>query len=434
MQQNSLNALRSSVFLSFLLILSAGDPLFGYGYAKIEIQTPVGDETFSEDIHTILIRSSTWELSSPVVELGSEQRLELLFDDLSGIARNYAYSFVHCDASWNKSDLQPQEYLSGIGQGTISESSSSINTSYGFIHYRLEFPQEECMPVLSGNYALEVFDADNPDRIVFTRKFYVIEKKMQLTGKVRQALPGEFRETGQQVEFSVKYDNFPIADPVRDLVVMIRQNGRNDRILNNLKPSYSAQGTIEYADPEEGIFPGGNEFRTLDIKSMKYQTENTAGIDFQNQHYHVFLKHDKNRDNSSYFTKTDLNGNFFINQEKSREKHLEADYVYVHFFLDQAIPLQDDVYVFGKFSDWACTKENRMKYNVAGNCYEAVILLKQGLYDYEFVTLDKTTGKPDDEIFEGSYYETGNDYEIYVYLHDNRSRYDRLIGYLPLKT
>ncbi len=38
------------------------------------------------------------------------------------------------------------------------------------------------------------------------------------------------------------------------------------------------------------------------------------------------------------------------------------------------------------------------------------------------------------EVFEGSYYETGNDYEIYVYFHDSRGQYDRLAGYLPLKT
>jgi hypothetical protein len=48
--------------------------------------------------------------------------------------------------------------------------------------------------------------------------------------------------------------------------------------------------------------------------------------------------------------------------------------------------------------------------------------------------VDPKTGRSDDEVFEGSYYETGNDYEIYVYLHDSRSQYDRLIGYLPLKT
>ena len=48
--------------------------------------------------------------------------------------------------------------------------------------------------------------------------------------------------------------------------------------------------------------------------------------------------------------------------------------------------------------------------------------------------MDKKTGKTNGEVFEGSYYETGNDYEIYVYLHDSRGQYDRLVGYLPLKT
>jgi hypothetical protein len=290
------------------------------------------------------------------------------------------------------------------------------------------------LPVISGNYTLEVSDADEPDKIVLTRRFYVIEKAVQITGKVKQPPPGDFRETGQQVEMTVNLGNLTISDPLHDLDVVIRQNGRDDRILHNLKPSFFSQGRIEYSNPDEGIFTGGNEFRTLDIKSMKYQTENIANIAFQNPYYHVYLKPDKSRENKPYFSKTDLNGNFFINQEKAREKHLEADYVYVHFCLEETFPLSEDVFVFGKLTGWSCSRANKMEYNTAKNCYEAVLLLKQGLYDYDFAVLDKSAGSADEEIFEGSFYETGNDYEIYIYLHDNQGGYDRLIGYLPLKT
>jgi hypothetical protein len=433
MRLKPVKSVNPAILIILFTSLFASQRISGSGLPDNNAIEPFGNEIFSETIHTVMLRSTTWEFSPPVYELGSMQKLELLFDDLSAIPHTFSYTFVHCDAYWRSSALQPQEYLSGIGTGTIQESSPSVNTTYGYFHYRLEFPQEDCMPVLSGNYALLVSDVDDPDRTILTRRFYVVEKSVQITGRIKQPTPGDFKETGQQVELTLNYNNLAMNDPVRDLDVVIRQNGREDNIIHHLKPSFFSQGEIEYADPDEGIFLGGNEFRTLDIKSMKYQTENIAGFDFQNAHYHVFLKPDKSRENKPYFSKSDLNGNFFINQEKAREKHLEADYVFVHFCLEENFPAEDEVFVFGKFADWSCTRANKMEYNAAKSCYEAVVLLKQGLYDYDFAAYNKSKGRADEETFEGSFYETGNDYEIYVYLHDNRSRYDRLIGYLPLK-
>jgi hypothetical protein len=421
------------IFFLLLLFLNVTQVAFAAPVQRHEKTEHFSNEIFADKIHTVLVRSTTWELSSPVYELGSNQRLELIFDDLSNNPRTFGYTLVHCDADWNRSDLQTQEYLSGLGEGTIRESDPSYNTTYDFIHYRLEFPEEDCVPLLSGNYALVVYEADNRDQVILTQRIYVVEKTVQLTGQVHQAPQGDFRETGQQVSFTLSYANLYIQDPVRDLEVIIRQNGRDDNCIKNPKPAAISPGEIDFTSADEGIFMAGNEFRTLDIKSMKYQTENIASIDFQNPYYHVYLKPDKSRENKPYFSKADLNGRYFINQEKARNKHLEADYVFVHFSLEQPYPLPEEVYVTGKLTDWKLTPSCQMKYNEEKMCYEATLLLKQGLYDYAFCSFDKSSGVRDDEVFEGNFYETGNDYEIFMYLHDSRSPYDRLIGYLPLK-
>jgi hypothetical protein len=159
-----------------------------------------------------------------------------------------------------------------------------------------------------------------------------------------------------------------------------------------------------------------------------------ASIDFQNPNYHVFLKTDKSRDGKPYFSKSDLNGQYFIDQEKARNKHIEADYVFVHFTLAEPYPIPEDVYVTGELTGWAASSSGKMKYNADEGYYECTLLLKQGLYDYAYCSVDKETGRTNGEVFEGSHYETGNDYEIYIYLHDSRSQYDRMVGYLPLKT
>jgi len=290
------------------------------------------------------------------------------------------------------------------------------------------------MPILGGNYVIMVFEAGEPDRPVFTWKFYVVENMVGVEGGVKQAPAGEYRETGQQVQFTLSYGNLDIRDPVQDLAVIVQQNGRHDNALTGLKPSFITPGRIEYTGMEEGIFQGGNEFRTLDIKSMKYQTENIAGIEFQNPFYHVYLKPDKSRETNPYFSKADLNGQYFIDREKASEKHLEADYVFVHFCLEQPYLLDEEVYVTGELADWTASSKYRMTFNTQKSCYESVLQLKQGLYDYAFGARDKSTGHLHTEIFEGNCFETTNDYEIFVYLHDNRSRCDRLVGYLPLLT
>jgi len=421
------------IHLTILVISVTTQKAFGLMQGQKNQQDKFSNVIFDENIHTALIRSTTWELSSPVLELGTEQQLELIFDDLSAKQQSYGYTLVHCDARWNRSDLEIQEYLSGTGQGSLYESEPSVNTTQDYIHYQLVFPTDECMPVVSGNYALVVFDAEDPDRIVLTRRFFIVEKLVQLDGSVKQPQYGDFRETGQQVHFILNQGNLPIQDPLRDLDLVIRQNGRDDHIMTNMKPSFISPGKIEYTRMDEGIFPGGNEFRILDIKSMKYQTENIALIDFQNPHYHVYLKPDKSKENSSYFSKTDLNGHYYINKEKAQQKNLEADYVYVHFCLEQSFPLQDEVFVTGELTDWSTSGSYKMEYNAGKKCYESIILLKQGLYDYAFAMIDKASGHLNTEVFEGNFYETVNDYEIFVYLHDSRSGYDRLVGYLPLK-
>jgi hypothetical protein len=423
-----------SALLSLILFFFSAPLLSAGNAASINESGPFENRVFSDRIHTVKVRSTTWEFSFPVIELGSEQHLELIFDDLSADPHNFSYTMVHCDADWKESDLQKQEYLSGIGEGTIRESDPSYNTTYDYTHYRLEFPEEDCKPVLSGNYALVVYEADDPEKVILTRRFYVVEKTIQLTGRVRQVSSGDLRESSQQVVFSMDYSGLDVQDPLKDFAVTIRQNGRDDNTIQNIKPSSINNRKIEYDDQDEGIFKGGNEFRSLDLKSMKYQTENMTSIDFQNPYYHVFLKPDKSRDGNPYFSKADLNGQYFINQEKARNKHIEADYIFVHFTLAEPYPVPEDVYVTGELTGWASSPAGKMKYNPEKGYYECTLLLKQGLYDYSYCTVDPKTGRTDDEVFEGSYYETGNDYEIYVYLHDSRSQYDRLIGYLPLKT
>jgi hypothetical protein len=408
--------------------------VFGLRVPEVSYPDIITNKVYSEGIHTVLLGSDTWELAAPVIEAGSSQRLELHFDDFSGSIRTFGYTLVHCDATWHPSDLSNQTYLSGYGYGMIRESFTSTNTQRDYIHYRLTFPEEDCMPVISGNYALVVYNDADPSQLILSRKFYITEKLVQITAQVKQPTAGSLLETGQQLDFSLQFDPNLIRDPLNDLATVIRQNNRDDNALILQKPSFMQTGRMDYSSPGEGIFAGGNEFRSLDIKSMKYQTENIAAIDFRNPYYHVLMKPDESRGNKPYFSKPDINGGYIVEREKSGDKHTEADYIYVHFrFAPPAGYAGENVYVTGGFCDWAIQGRNELSYNPDIKCFEAILLLKQGWYDYCYAVEDPQMGKLNVTQFEGSFYETGNDYDIYVYFHDRRGRCDRLIGYLPVK-
>ena len=425
---------KTSLQAIFSIVIGITHPeAFGLAFDQDEPPGIITDAIFKPYIHTVLLKSADWEFSMPVISIGTHQQLEFRFDDLSGERRTFGYTLVHCSADWLKSPLSSGEYLSGYGQGTLHESFPSFNTSYSYTHYRLLFPNDDCAPLISGNYALIVYDENNPEEPVITRRFYVTENSVQIIAEIKQPGYGTQKETGQQVLFNVNYNSTDIRDPLHEITAIVVQNNRSDRQLVMHKPYSIQPGRLEYTDPEMGIFNAGNEFRSLDIKNTRYQTENVASIEFQNPYYHVLMKPDEGRANKPYFTKTDLNGSFFIDMEKSTDRHTEADYVFVHFNLKlPVLYTADKVFVSGALTQWTNNELNRMKFNEETGRFELTLLLKQGLYDYCFSKQDYDNIINEYDV-EGSFYETENDYAVLIYFHDPYQRCDRLMGYHSIK-
>jgi hypothetical protein len=90
--------------------------------------------------------------------------------------------------------------------------------------------------------------------------------------------------------------------------------------------------------------------------------------------------------------------------------------------------------VYGGFSNFSLAPEYKMTYNEEDQQYEAWLYLKQGYYNYAFLT-----NHPDDPIgswhrFEGNFPDTENNYYILLYYRPFGSRYDQLIGYEVLSS
>jgi hypothetical protein len=381
-------------------------------------------------IKTVQIYKEGWNLSYPVIRLNSEEKLVFHFDLLGDHDEAFYYTFIHCDKDWNKTDIFTTDYLDGFPENPIEDPKPSFNTTVNYTHYKLTFPNDRINIKLSGNYILCVYLADEPEKPAITQRFIVKEDAVKFDMSVHRPGMSAAGDAGQQVDFTVDITGAGIIDPFRNIYASLLQNGRWDNAKNNMKPGIYGSNELKYTSlSEENIFRAGNEFRYFDIKSIKYVSENVRRIDFLAPYYNFYLAPSDNREFKPYFYWQDFNGKYYIANQEGRDPETDADYVYVYFTLPSTYRADGgDIYIFGGLSNWSFGKDNRMTYNSEKRQYECTMLLKQGWYNYEYVFMRHGEETSADSKFEGSHYETENDYMAILYYRNPRGRYDRVLG------
>jgi hypothetical protein len=209
---------------------------------------------------------------------------------------------------------------------------------------------------------------------------------------------------------------------------VVTQNVIPYSAITTTKPSSIKPGELGYKDPYTNDFPAGNEFRKFDIRNLRAKAEHVQDIQ-QDTINKVSLFSDVVT-SGKYVRILDENGNFFIRNQDGRDEHTESDYAQVTFSLKADQNLANKaIYVLGRFNNYSTSSKYKMHYDAASGIYTCNLKLKQGLYDYKYALLDSITGKVNDTALEGSYFETDNSYQVYVYYKKPGSRWEELIGY-----
>lgn len=390
------------------------------------------DHIHVPNIRTVVFEIKEVELSMPVIMLNGGEQLRLSFDDLEGEYRPYSFNLTHCDRNWQPTDLPRATYIRGMQDEMLTGYRYSFNTVQKYIHYSLLVPSSNMQITLSGNYVLTVFSDYDPEKVVITRRFRVYENLVNLRPELRMPLEVEKRQTHHQLGLSIDHSKYDINNPLRDLSVHIQQNYRWDNVITDVKPIFMRHGELTYDNMGGITFEGGNEYRWVDIRSLRYQPENVRNIwyDPDSAMNHVFLINDKPPKKNYYVTRGDMNGAFKIDVREGTNPDSDADYAMVHFTLDW--PQEEangSFYVFGGLSEWQPQQPFRMDYNRTIRAYEAEVYLKQGYYNYQylFVPDGQTVGSV--EPAEGSYFQAAQLYTFYVYHQGMGMRYDRLVGH-----
>lgn len=390
------------------------------------------NQIFDTRVKTVVLTKAGTDDRYPIIALNSNDQLELSFDILGNKNDYFQYTLVHCDANWNPTSLGQNEYLRGLTFDNITDFKYSTNTYVKYVHYNLLLPNENMKPIFAGNYLIKVYRNFDEEELVLTRRMMILNPAVSIDGAAKPATLAQHRFTKQEVGFSVNYRGFNIPDPYKDVSVVLMQNGQWDNTITGLKPLFIRDNTLDYNYYDQTLFSGGNEFRFFDIRSLRQFSQNVRAKTLDSV-YHCFLNYEESRGSKQYFNYLDFNGKRVIANRDGQNAGIDGDYAFISFYLLSLTPLNEDVYVYGEFTDWRLLPEYKMYYNKSRLRYELEVQLKQGRYEYKYAT-QTAEGKIDDTAIEGSHAQTENEYMVLIYHKNIQYKYDELVGSRVIKT
>lgn len=387
-----------------------------------------------ESIKTLTVYPDGDWTALPVLKLGSDNQVEIAFDELSHDYRRFAYRIIHCTSDWKRSDLNVLEYMEGFPENDIAGGELSVSTLTMYTHYTFSVPNDNLKLLISGNYAVEVFDKDGTGEPLLTACFSIVESKMLIDANLTATTDIDFKQQHQQLNFTVRPVGLSINQPLNELKVVVQQNHRRDTEIKNVNPLSINGDVFLYEHNKDLIFKGGNEYRRFEMTTYKYPGLNVNRVEYFKPFYNAELLPSDKR-NTGYTYDKDQNGRFLIHCQDALVDKTGSDYFLVHFILPMENPVLDGgIYLNGDLVNNRQDGNSKLIYNFETKAYEKTLLLKQGAYNFQYVFRPTRGGKPSNEMIEGSYWETENEYQIYVYYHPIGERYDRLIGFRQIQS
>ena len=393
---------------------------------------PCGNLNYKPQVQTVLLYSDDNQLNDPIIPLEDMiGRLTLSFDVIDGEGEVLNYTFIHCNHDWQPTDIQRIQYASGYDSDRLDNYAFSRNTLIEYANYHLKFPKEDMMPLVSGNYLLIVF-GDELDDVYFTRRFMVVDEKAHVGVTVpRYPDDLELTDTHQQLNVKVNLNNYLTGNTQLYSFLTIRQNGRWDNAAEGLKPTYIYPDYISFEHHPQTVFEATNQYRRFNTSNFYFQSENLAHIRQTDESYEIDITTCESRARLAYTSYEDIHGEKFIYVENDNlDNNTEADYCRVNFFYKCEAPLtHEDLYIMGALNDWCFNESNKMTYDYRLHGYTCSMVLKQGYYNFMFVTLDRNTYEVTTELTAGNHWETNNVYKLYFYFYNALKGYDELVGY-----
>lgn len=382
--------------------------------------------TFSaQNIKSIQLFNPQTNDETPVIKFG--EQLILSFDDLQNSSTIYKYTIKHLDRNWQDDGLFFTEFAKGVMSANIQDFAYSFNTYQKYTHYTLSFPNEKIQPKISGNYELIVYK-DSASKPLFKKRFCIVEDGANLGINVSRFNDGKKPNVNQRIEVIAVPNRSDVLSNLNSISLNVIQNNNFNQGIFDVKTN-SVIGNKLLFQQMNLVFPGNNEFYYFDNKIINQAYDMIAAVDNNDEGNHTYL-HSVWAYPLDYQYQPDVNGAFYFRRNDmgiERDANTEGDYSWVYFSLDSE-KMDKELYVLGAFNDYLPSEESKMIYDENYKKYIAKIYLKQGFYNYILTTKDESGYLNLGEI-NGSFWQTENLYQAFLYYAPFGKNYDGLIGY-----
>ncbi|MFD2201917.1 DUF5103 domain-containing protein [Shivajiella indica] len=406
---------------------------FSFSNFRLLAQQVYHDRIYEENIQSVRLFLNTGEfeaqMNSPVMELNGNRPIMLTFDDLAYDPDMYSAKIIHCNVDWTPSDLKDAEYLNEYNEFNILDYERSIDTRIPYIHYNFVIPRV----TKTGNYIIKVYRGRDQNQIILTKRFMVFQNSINLAAKIVPPSQTEIRRKVQQINVNLNYKSRELFDPRSNLKVIIRQNQRWDNMKVLTKPTMIREDIkmIEYnLFDGSNTFWAGNEFRFVDLRFVRAKGVNVSSVRMEKDVVYAEAGVDKVRPPYGVYSQyLDLNGQYAVMNLERSNYEIESEYMVMTFYLDPE-EVTEQPYIIGSLTQWGLSPDAKMTLNKNTRRYESTLILKQGWYDYQYAY--KSDEGWNTVPIEGSFFETENEYEVFIYYREMGSRYDELISYFNL--
>ena len=388
------------------------------------------DSVYMPNIETVRLFQSGEQLSFPIINLNGDQRLELHFDDMDADVKSYYYTYQLCNYNWQPVNVGTFDYIKGFSQNRISDYRFSSLALTRYTHYSVMLPQNNSYLTKSGNYILKVYLNGDTSQIAFTKRLLVLNSKTSIAARITQPFAPEYFHTYQKIQFNIDVKGINSFNAPQQVHVVVLQNYRWDNAIVDLKPAFIRGTSMEFNSETSGIFPGGKEWRWLDLRDFHLQSDRVLTADYNKSSTEIYLRPDFPLSGQRYIYYRDMNGRSSIEAIRGVNPYFEGDYATVNFSFippDGKAYTNKDLYLYGQLTNYEYSDSLKLIYDPSKGKYETHLLLKQGYYDYTYVAVDKKDPSIHESL-DGNYYETENVYTILVYYQPFIGRSDELIG------
>ncbi|QUB60285.1 DUF5103 domain-containing protein [Prevotella melaninogenica] len=388
-----------------------------------------------DNIRSLQVVANQKWMDLPIMVL-NDGKISIDFDDLTHTYRRLTYRLEHCEADWKPSvGLFESDVVDGfIAGNTIDDVKESTLTNTLYTHYHLNIPNDNCQPKLSGNYRLYVYDDDSSsDHPLLTACFMLTEPaessmgvRLNITTQTDQSINRE----QQQAEMLIDYGTYIVSNPQEQIKTVVLQNRNWLDARWNSKPQYVMPNGLRWSHNQDYIFWAGNEYRKFEILSTDVASMGVDKIGWDGKNFHAYLF--PTTPFLNYLYDEDADGAFLIRNSDNVEINTTSDYMLTHFQLNVPSPNPYRIFLNGDWTYDRLLPTYEMTYNSTGGYYEAVVPLKLGYYNYQFLAADEQ-GRLSSFRVDNSHYQTENSYQALIYFRPQGGRTDKLVGYANVR-